>query len=513
VSKIIINPNLQRKQIRQERRNVFAEETNLYLLRLLRGDSALPGTLGFGNTVAGYRDLQLELATAIRQRVLPWFWSITLHIVILLLLLSIVIPVIRFEQIDILSGWANIPVQHDHPILGPLGDDNGNVPNVVDAVDNGATSDDEIARPEVLPVHHSPGLDISGRDPHLRAARQVAGGGGGQTDEAVIAGLRWLVRVQEPNGAWHFSGNFPHRAHRRDREDALAATAMALLAFQGFGITVDSRHPLLIEFVLPVRRAWDWLLPRQNPDGSFHSPLAPRQHTFYTHALCTIALCELLIMTGDESLREPAQRAIDYLVRNQSVRRGGWRYLPDRWSDQSDVSVTGWVVLALKSGEAAGLHVPPETYNRVMGFLDEMMVGDQYKYRYEEPTPRMTMTAQALFCRMLLGWQRDNPQLLGGVRVLLGNLPSMTDHFSRDSYYWFFATQTLYHYGSDEWLTWNTMIREELLRHQERFGAEAGSWNPERPAQDTWQMYGRLYTTCMSLYMLQVYYRHERLFP
>jgi hypothetical protein len=327
--------------------------------------------------------------------------------------------------------------------------------------------------------------------------------------------------VQEPNGAWHFSGRFPQSAHPR-QEDALAATAMALLAFQGFGVTPYSDHELLIEFARPVRRAWDWLLPRQNPDGSFHSPLASQQHTFYTHALCTIALCELLIMTGDESLREPAQRAIDYLVRTQSVRRGGWRYVPDRWSDQSDVSVTGWVVLALKSGEAAGLYVPPQTYNRVMDFLSEMMVGYQYKYRYEEPTPRIAMTAQALLCRILLGWGRDDPRLVGGVQVLSDNPPSFVDHFQRNVYYWFFATQTLYHFGGEEWREWNAVMREELLRHQERDDIApgiptAGSWNPQPhrmvPVRDYWAIYGRLYTTCLSLYILQVYHRHLRLFP
>ena len=30
-------------------------------------------------------------------------------------------------------------------------------------------------------------------------------------------------------------------------------------------------------------------------------------HRFYTHALATIAICELLGMTRDESLREPGQ--------------------------------------------------------------------------------------------------------------------------------------------------------------------------------------------------------------
>jgi hypothetical protein len=188
--------------------------------------------------------------------------------------------------------------------------------------------------------------------------------------------------------------------------------------------------------------------------------------------------------------------------------------LPDRFSEQSDVSVTGWIVLALKSGQAAGLTVPPEAYNRVMAFLDEMMVSNQYKYRAEEPEPRPAMTAEALFCRILLGWKREDARLAAGVQLILDTPPSFAEHYQRDVYYWFFATQTLYHYGGSEWQTWNSTMREQLLQYQEQYGGEAGSWNPFRGARDAWGVqYGRLYTTCMSLYILEVNYRHRRIFP
>jgi len=217
-------------------------------------------------------------------------------------------------------------------------------------------------------------------------------------------------------------------------------------------------------------------------------------------------------MTRDESLREPAQKAIDYCVQHQSIRRGGWRYLPDRFSEQSDVSVTGWIVLALKSGQAAGLDVPPEVYDNVMKFLDSMMKANMYRYREEEPEPRISMTAEALFCRILLGWKRDDRQLTTGVRLILETPPAFAE-YDRDVYYWFFATQTLYHYGGNEWQMWNSMMRNELLRYQEKDGAEAGSWNPTRPTRDAWSQYGRLYTTCMSLYIFEVPYRHLRILP
>jgi hypothetical protein len=423
----------------------------------------------------------------------------------------ILLPVIRVEPLDMLVGMVNIPLPQDVPLNPGLVE--GNAPNVPDEQQGLApTESEKVTVSAVESRHLSPDLSFSGRDIRLRAEMLGGGGGGGETDEAVLAGLHWLVKVQQPNGAWHFSGTFPQSAHKR-REDDLAATAMALLAFQGYGVTTDSQHPLLDNFVRPVRRGWDYLLQQQNPDGSFVSPSASDNNHFYTHGLCTIALCELLAMTDNEALKEPAQRAVDYCVRHQSLRSGGWRYLPDRYSDQSDVSVTGWIVLALKSGEAAGLTVPPETYHSVMKFLDSMMTGNQYQYREEEPEPKISMTAEALLCRMLLGWKRNDRRLTAGVQLIVNTPPSFADHYQRDVYYWFFATQTLFHYDGNEWQTWNSTMKELLLHYQEKAGAESGSWNPQRPSLDGWgRQYGRLYTTCMSLYILEVYYRHLRVF-
>ena len=53
------------------------------------------------------------------------------------------------------------------------------------------------------------------------------------------------------------------------------------------------------------------------------------------------------------------------------------------------------------------------------------------------------------------------------------------------------------------------MVRE-VPAHQVQRGAERGSWDPY---DDTWSgAGGRLVTTCMSIYMLEVYYRHLPLY-
>ena len=53
---------------------------------------------------------------------------------------------------------------------------------------------------------------------------------------------------------------------------------------------------------------------------------------------------------------------------------------------------------------------------------------------------------------------------------------------------------------------WNGVMRQLLPENQEKRGGERGSWNPNG---DRWgDAGGRLYVTCLSLYTLEVYYRH-----
>ena len=57
-----------------------------------------------------------------------------------------------------------------------------------------------------------------------------------------------------------------------------------------------------------------------------------QEGTMYAQGIATIALCEAYGMTQDESLRQPAQRAIDFICWAQHS-AGGWRYYPSQPGD------------------------------------------------------------------------------------------------------------------------------------------------------------------------------------
>ena len=56
------------------------------------------------------------------------------------------------------------------------------------------------------------------------------------------------------------------------------------------------------------------------------------------------------------------------------------------------------------------------------------------------------------------------------------------------------------------WKDWNDSMKKAVPKRQTTEGPERGSWSP---AGDKWgSAGGRLYTTCLQLYMLEIYYRH-----
>jgi hypothetical protein len=327
-------------------------------------------------------------------------------------------------------------------------------------------------------------------------------GGNKTTQGAAERGLAWLVRNQLKNGSWSLEGPYSDGAFQTENREA--ATALALLAFQG-----DGNTPREGKYRKNVSEGWYWLLKQQDADGCFFHQ-GGMNHRYYTHAMCSIALCELLGMTKDSAYRQSAVRAIEYLVKSQGP-EGGWRYQPQV---DSDVSVTGWCVMALQSARMAGLKVPGDCFRQVERFLDRAAQYDGSRYPYQ-PGDNVTtaMTAEALLMRQYLGWRHDDPRMKAGAEWLTTPSNLVNYQSNRDVYYWYYASQVLHNMEGEYWNRWNKVMRQAVPEHQVRSGKESGSWDPQKPSTDQWgASAGRLYVTCLSIYVLEVYYRHLPLY-
>lgn len=444
----------------------------------------------------------------------PWLLSAILHMTVMILMGLMFFQSKHEEDLLLNAGYMDdldMPSEESIDFADESIDDFKLEEQVLSA-QNLPQVDDPFSTPDATDFSPNPlaasgtvmpttiGIALTGRETGMKDALVKAYGGTGKTEGAVAAGLKWLANQQKKTGEWSLDG--PYSDGGRSNNDA-AATAMALLAFQGAGFTPqgDPKHP----YTLVVRRGWNQLLKKFGKEGNFFEEASTNQQ-LYTQAMCTIALCEVVGMTDDVDYqyRKAAQKAVDYCVKIQAP-EGGWRYEP---GIDSDMSVTGWFVMALQSARMAGLEVPSPTLERASKFLDEVARDDGSRYAYRSRDgATLTLTAEGLLCRMYLGWERSDPRLQNGVKYLLQNLPTWNE---QNVYYWYYATQVMHHMEDSPWRIWNGEMRKMLPEKQVKRGRERGSWDPRA---DRWGGEGgRLYTTCLSLYVLEVYYRHLPLY-
>ena len=341
-----------------------------------------------------------------------------------------------------------------------------------------------------------PRVALAARDPRVRVEMIEREGGTTLTEAAVARGLRWLAQEQQSDGRWRLDGG---------ANSDSAATSLALLPFLGAGQThLSGRYR---EHVASGLR---WMIENQKPDGDLRA--GSRGNTgMYAHGQGAIVLSEAFLMTGDEQLRQPAQKSIDFIVEAQYP-DGGWRYKPNHEASpperRGDTSVIGWQLMALQSARAARLHVPEETFELAEHFLDSVQYEDGARYAYQPRNrPTHVMTAEALLCRVYLGWSHDHRALLEGVQWLADDhLPSTRE---TNIYYWYYATQVFHHVGGPLWEQWNLRMRDVLVDTQEKHGRHAGSWQPRG---DHASAGGRVYMTSLAVCTLEIYYRHLPLF-
>ena len=350
---------------------------------------------------------------------------------------------------------------------------------------------------ELFPPADAPtGGGLEGRGA-ARARLAADDGGTPDSEGAVERGLRWLHTYQREDGSWNFDHNKGrHSGFCRNPgtvASTTAATAIALAPFLGAGYT----H-LGGDYQDTVHRGLYYLKTRAlvTPNG-----VDLQEGTMYAQGLAAIVLCEAYAMTGDPGLEDIAQRALEFIDYAQDKRGGGWRYTP---GEPGDTTVTGWQLMALKSGQMANLHVRSPSVMLACQFLNSVSCEDGARYGYMSTDPRKTTTAVGLLCRMYTGWRRSNPGLRVGVAYLSEWGPS-----EDNMYYNYYATQVVRHWGGQEWEEWNPKMRDYLIATQSNHAHEAGSWYFSGGHGESG---GRLYNTAMAVMTLEVYYRYMPLY-
>lgn len=357
----------------------------------------------------------------------------------------------------------------------------------------------------------NPGTGGSGTGFGLRGKghQHLAGSGGTKGGErAVGAALNWLSRHQNSSGGWSIDArerclNSQGCGGWGSVKSDSGATGLALLAFLGAGQTHKDR----CVYQKTVSKGIAWLIKHQAADGDLSFGSSSRM---YAHGIATLALCEAFGMTKDNYVGAAAAKGLRFIELAQNPTTGGWRYEP---GDTGDTSVFGWQMMALKSGQMAGLGVNTLVFENGRIWLRSVAKGNYGGLCAYQPQndPTASMTAVGMLCQQYLGAEPAAPPMRESKEFILAHPPS--NEVERDTYYWYYATLAMHNFMDKDWDQWNRQMRRALVFSQCREGCAAGSWDPQRPSLDKWgNQGGRLVITCLSALTLEVYYRYLPLY-
>jgi hypothetical protein len=345
----------------------------------------------------------------------------------------------------------------------------------------------------------------SGRTSRGRAAaRGGRGGTSANAESAVMAGLKWLAKAQEKDGSWNakkWEGRAPYE---------VGMTGLALLCFLGAGYT-EQKGP----FKTTVARGLAWLKAHQKPDGRF-----PYQ-TFYEMGIAAMAVSEAYGLSRNPATGRMAQKALDYIVKVQPD-HGGFRYKGSVPKGEGDMSVTGWQIMAIKSGICAELKVPEQAVERSRVFLKNSWREygrSAYIVSGKGRGGSLAVTSIGMLCRIFLGGEGYDDEIRQTANFLISKemkggkpVPGGTSkELVHDLYYTYYACLAMFQTGGEFWANWNTMFRDALVKaqvHKVNEGGKyvRGSWDPKKHKRGAGKA-GRVYCTAMAILSLEVYYR------
>ena len=383
-----------------------------------------------------------------------------------------------------------------------------------------------------------PPPSMPGRAPHvfgyrsepIRNSLLAANGGATAPDktrgvhDAIDLGLKFLAHSQSADGSFPVEANpkawagFDTLKYEKRK---MEVTSLAVLAFLGDGETWlehDTKKPL---YEKQVRAAVKWMAQNQGPDGLFGPGFGDGLQFMYNHGVATLAMCEVAGLTGDEYLRQSAQKGIDYIVKSQNT-LNGWNHFATQPGGDADTSVSAWQVQALYAAREAGLNVPDDTMKRALEMFRKATQQDGqvvYSIGYApEKTFNPSLCGIGLMMREMLGDDPHAPIFKAMAQKIVQALPKTQaswgegwspntrndndlERHTYDPYMMYFCTYGVFMLGGKEWDLWQEGMKRSMIEMQ----SNDGCWR----CNDYYGTVhlGMIYSTALSVLTLQVYYR------
>jgi hypothetical protein len=283
-------------------------------------------------------------------------------------------------------------------------------------------------------------------------------------DKAVERALEFLYQHRPDRGTWQSA-----------RRPGPAIPGLVVMAFLSAGhLPGEGRNGDALE------KAIRFVLASQQPNGLIS---ADPKVVMYHHGIATLMLAEVAGMTRgklSDEVRKGLEKAVAVILRAQRTNGpgvGGWRYTV-RGID-SDTSVTGWQMMALRAAKDLGCDVPPTTIERAVKYIENCRDPVTGGYCYQ---PHFGVTAACTGTGVLTleicgKDMHRKPALLQAGNYILKN-PPWKDKFREYSIY--YCTQAIYQLGDPYWKTYRPRLHAELLQNQRADGSwRDGDVGPE----------------------------------
>jgi hypothetical protein len=245
-----------------------------------------------------------------------------------------------------------------------------------------------------------------------------------------------------------------------------------------------------------MRKALDVLVEEFPEDGYIGKVDGGRM---YGQGIITLTLAEACGIERDPERRRRMEqvliRAVEVIVAAQNVEKapnhaGGWRYEPT--SGDSDLSLSGWNMLALRSCNNIGISVRRECIDRAAEYVLKCYKKQEKGFTYQpggSASPAMTGVGVLNLCLMD---RAGAPEVAGGSSYLMG--VSLTDDTRFPYYSFYYVTHAAYQLGGTPWTKLWKANSDHLVSRQQEDGGWPKSHSGEEP--------GRIYATAMAVLTL-----------
>lgn len=329
------------------------------------------------------------------------------------------------------------------------------------------------------------------------APREVSGE---EVDKAVDLAVAYLKSQQKEDGHINDVGS-----------NDTTMTSLSLMALASVGNQPTDHMPAGDV----MRKALNYVLTdeRQEANGYFGQRDGSRM---YGHGITTLMLSEMLGMgvddAQDQRIRSRVQKAVDLILRAQQVKKnpretGGWRYNPD--AQDSDLSVSVWQLMALRSAKNAGINVPAAAIQDAVDYLKRSNTRDRnsrarveeisksgFSYQPGSRDATYTMTSAGLLAMQVCG-QYEATEVKEAAQWLADRKMDFKERFFFYGTYYY--AQGMYQRGGQEASKARAAVESILLARQRPDGSWQSEDGQERGA-------GCVYSTSLAILSLSVKY-------